>query len=148
MLPKKNLSSLFIFLTLTGLQPVFSETWTGSSSSAWEDGSNWSNGTVPAEGNRVFLNAGSVIDYTVGDLNLRAIEQSGGVLNILDSEFRVTELASATTTFDGTVNQSGGFADINRIFMGNSDGVEAQYNLSGGEFRIARSITSPSISEA
>jgi len=120
-------------------------TWIGGTGN-WSTGSNWDNNTGPANGDRIFFDDGDIVNYNLNSTdNFRAIEQSGGTINILGGGLRVTELASATSFFNGTVNQSGGESEFNRIMLGSTNGASAEYFLSNGDFTIARALNDFSI---
>ncbi|MEM7454124.1 MAG: carbohydrate-binding protein [Planctomycetota bacterium] len=115
-------------------------TWTGQVSSAWENGSNWDNGSGPQETDYVYISSGTV-DHTSTSGNspaLRGFRQSGGVLNISGGQLNVAQLASAFSNLNASVVQTGGIAIINSVHIGSETGANGDYLISGGELRISR----------
>ncbi|UAY51961.1 beta strand repeat-containing protein [Ferruginibacter albus] len=90
------------------------ETWTGNTSSDWNTGSNWADGTTPSSGSDVVIASGSshypvlTVDVTVGALNL----QSGTTFGI----------GSKTLTINGTISGSGTLSgsSISNLTLANS----------------------------
>jgi len=117
-------------------------TWTGASNSSWGVSGNWDSGVTPVRADWVVFPATSgTVNFTSssGDiLDLRGIRQAGGTLNITGGELGTGELASAVSTLDGSVVQTGGLSRINAVRMGANANTNGSYELTGGEFRIIR----------
>ena len=129
------LALVFVFCTASFAQDV---TWTGATDDAWENGSNWNNNIGPAEGDWVIIPSGTV-EYSAasGDSpSLRGIGQDGGTLNISGGQLNLAQNASAISNFNGAVNQTGGFAGVNTMRIGNT--ANGSYTITGGDLDIGR----------
>lgn len=114
--------------------------WLGNANSSWENGFNWNNNTGPADTDYVYILFGTV-DFSASSgtsASLRGFRQTGGTLNISGGDLDVINLASAYSSFNSEVVQTGGVATINAIELGSVVGDSASYVLNGGELRIAR----------
>jgi len=114
--------------------------WTGNVNSAWENNSNWTDNTGPVDADYVNISSGTVnFSSASGDSpSLRGIRQSGGRLNISGGTLEVAQLASAFSTFDGEVVQSGGFASINTIEVGSTLGGSGSLTVNGEQKRLGQ----------
>ena len=117
-------------------------TWTGSVSSDWNNPTNWTPQQVPAAGDHVIINSGSVtvpangvfaiMDWTGGQMSGTLTVTSNGVLNISGSAEK--DLYCPLTNA-GTVNWTGtGHLRVLNYLGGNYFGTIA--NLAGGLFDI------------
>ena len=127
-------------------------TWTGASDTDWANGSNWNNSIGPTDGDNIILNSGSLINFEVYPSidplpNYRQVAQSGGVLNIIGGELKATSTSPSqgTSQFNGTVTQTSGVVELNRVQIRNVSGASGSYNLSGGELRISRGVSNYSL---
>ncbi len=114
--------------------------WVGNASSDWDNPFNWQNFLPPSDTDYVYIPGGTV-DFTAANgtsANLRGFRQTGGTLNISGGELEVSNLASAYSSFNGDVVQTGGYAGINAIEIGSTVGGAASYVLNDGELRISR----------
>ncbi|CAN0365255.1 unnamed protein product [Ectocarpus sp. 4 AP-2014] len=120
--------------------------YTGASGGDWATGTNWSSGAYPTSADYAVLDTTANLSTDVSGSNLLAIRigSSGtGVFNILPGG---SVKATASSNWDsalgygsgsnGTVNQSGGSADINYLEVGRL--VTSTYNLTGGDLLISR----------
>ena len=120
-------------------------TWTGNTNNSWHTGSNWDNGTGPAEDDYADIPAGTVTYSTGTNPGLRGVRQDSGTFNITGGNFEAARRANNNSFFNGQVNQTNGFASINTIEIGSVTGANGNYVLSGGEFRIARAAGDASL---
>jgi len=89
-------------------------------------GLNWSNNTGPADTDYFNIVSGTV-DFTEAygtSASLRGIRQFGGTLNISGGTLEVANLASAFSTFNGDVFQTGGITTVNTISIGSEVGAQ------------------------
>ena len=140
---------LFLAATLVVLSSSLSFgddiTWTGNSNNSWHTGSNWDNGTGPAEDDYADIPSGTVTYSTGTNPGLRGVRQDSGIFNITGGNFEAARRANNNSYFNGQVNQTNGFASINTIEIGSVSGANGNYVLSGGEFRIARAAGNASL---
>jgi len=121
--------------------------WNGSVNNSWENGQNWQNDAVPADGDNVFI-AGGTVNYSTASGtsgSLQAVFHTGGRLNILGGELRAFNRPNSQSDFDSQVVQTGGIADVNAAQIGSASGTDGSYSLSGGTFKIGRSINEISL---
>ena len=118
--------------------------WTGNIDNSWDNAFNWNNLSGPAEADFVFIAIGT-LDFNTESPSLRGFRQSGGTLNISGGRLEAAQQPSGFSDFNGTVNQTGGFASINAVQIGNASGTNGSYTLNGGEFRIARATNNISL---
>ncbi|WP_419195192.1 carbohydrate-binding protein [Novipirellula herctigrandis] len=114
--------------------------WTGNVNNAWENNGNWSPTTGPADTDYIYISSGTV-NFSASSgtsANLRGFRQTGGALNISGGTLEVAQLASAYSSFDGDVVQTGGVATINAVQIGSAVGESGSYEVNGGELRIGR----------
>ncbi|MEP4078406.1 carbohydrate-binding protein [Haloferula sp.] len=128
-------------LTVTSSDPVLRDAyWDGSESTVWEDPLNWTNNFGAFDESYVHIDFGTV-NYTASsetDINLRGFRMTAGTLNISDGLLRATDLASAYSQMDGTINQTGGTFEVNALELGRGTSSNAVYTLSDGELKINR----------
>ena len=129
---------ILIFSSLASAEDV---TWTGAAGdNLWETGQNWDNGAGPAEADFVYMSSGTIeFTETAGTTpGLQGFRQSGGTLNISEGAVEAAQNAGQFSIFDGTVNQTNGFASINAVRIGAGANSNGSVTLSGGQFNIAR----------
>lgn len=127
---------LFLCCSVSHAADVY---WSGTASSDWDNGFNWNNGSGPADTDYVYILFGTVdFDSPTNSPAMRGFRQSAGTLNIISGDLNVAQLASAYSSFNGEVIQTGGVAGINAVEIGSEPGGEGTYTLNGGELRIAR----------
>lgn len=129
--------------------------WNGSVSTHWHDAANWTvtnpdgASAVPTISDVAFINDEQAnlptLSTTEEALTLRVAYSSGttGVLNIVDGA-NLTVDANYDRVGNGghgTVNQSGGMIELNRMQLGNGSGAYGEWNLSGGTFKIKNTAT-------
>ena len=121
--------------------------WTGNANSSYQNGANWSSGFIPTDADFALLPSGNVdINSSTGDLaNVRGFRQSGGTLNISGNSTVEAGQNNQYSDFNGTVNQSGGFASYNMARIGAAANSSGAYVLTDGEFKIARARNSVSL---
>lgn len=119
-------------VTSTGITTTSGNiTWDGSESTDWKDGLNWDNNTGPyTAGDRAFINSGTVVYSEGTSVNLRALRLLGGNLTISGGLFRSTFNPSWDTWVNGTLNHTGGTAEINELEIGRNAGDTGVYHLS------------------
>ena len=114
--------------------------WDGSENTTWEEPLNWTNNYGAFQASYVHIDSGTV-DYTAtsdAGINLRGFRMTAGTLNISGGNLVASQLASAYSQMDGTVNQTGGSFDVNALELGRGTSSSAIYNMSDGELKIAR----------
>ncbi|MDF7809471.1 DUF5010 C-terminal domain-containing protein [Pontiellaceae bacterium B12219] len=129
--------------------------WNGAVSTNWHEAGNWTvtnpagASAVPTLGDVAYINEVPenipTLSTTEQALTLRVAYASGttGILNIIDgADLTVaSNLDRVGNGGHGTVNQSGGTIELNRLQLGNGTGAYGEWNLSGGTFKIKNSAT-------
>jgi len=119
-----------IFVLLSCSLSLGDVTWIGGVNSDWDSGFNWDNFMGPGEGDYVNISRGPV-DFTSGaSPRLRGVRQTGGTFNISGGVFEASHLASAFSSFNGEVVQTGGTASINAIEIGGVYYTRCRWSLS------------------
>ena len=131
--------SASLFLLLCTVSQAADVTWTGSTNSRWETGSNWNTGAVPTSADFAIIPSGNVnVASSSGTTpNIRGIRQAGGTINISGGTVEAGQV-SQYSDFNGTVNQTGGVASFNMARIGAAANSNGSYVVGGGEFKIAR----------
>lgn len=88
-----------IWLSVPPAEAQTTRTWTGSNSSDWSDGNNWSPAGVPGSGDTAIISSGSVI--LTNDVLVKSVTLSGGTLGITNGSL-TTEANAALS--GGTVS--------------------------------------------
>ncbi len=114
-------------------------TWTGAVNSDFAVDGNWSTGTVPAQGDVVYVHSGTADLRNDTGSNYDAVRVTAGALNLSGGTLRATahpawdSWVGADMGKIGTVNQTSGTADFNELELGRNSGSTGVYNLSGGD---------------
>jgi len=134
---------VFAFCSTSSGADVF---WTGQVNNDWDNVGNWFNNAAPADSDYVNIFSGGTVDFTSGTSpSLRGVRQSGGILNISGGRLEAANRTNSNSDFDGAVFQTGGFASINAVQIGSAPGAIGRFELSDGEFRIARGVSDTSL---
>ena len=71
-------------------------TWTGNTNNSWHTGSNWDNGTGPAEDDYADIPSGTVNYSTGTNPGLRGVRQNSGTFNITGGNFEAARRQTIT----------------------------------------------------
>lgn len=118
---KKIYTALFCCYTLLFSFQSFSQTWTGSVSSDWNNPGNWVPNNVPTASGNVIINSVATTYQPVlpGNVGIRTLNMSAGFLTL--NGFTLTCSVSATLTGDSLYNGkivSATFNDLANMRMG------------------------------
>lgn len=133
-------SIIVLLLWIGTIAQAADVTWDGSSNSNWATGTNWNNGSGPAEGDVAFIHTGNVVLSSGAPPNLRALRLLGGSLTFSGGTFKATFNSSWDSHVEGTLRHTGTDADFNELEIGRTQGDNGRYLLSGGDLNIARGL--------
>lgn len=116
--------------------------WTGVTSTAWTDASNWSANTPPAAGDTVILNAGSPytpVVSTSGNVTTGQIYVSiGGGLNVFSGgNLAMSDLVTGNWGNSGGVIVTGGQMTMSGYLNLGAGGYDGKIAISGGTVQSA-----------
>ena len=98
-----NSRLVVIILFVFSVSVCFSQkTWTGSSSSSWNDADNWSPSGIPEASDNVVISSGTVNINTTPNVTVGTLTLSGGTLTIFSS-LTLTINSASTVTESGTL---------------------------------------------
>lgn len=111
--------------------------WTGLTSTAWTDASNWNSNTPPATGDTVILNPGSPytpVVSTTGNVTTGQIYVSiGGGLNVWPGgALSVSDLITGNFGNSGGVIVTGGLLTMSGLLNLGANGNDGKIAISGG----------------